>query len=78
MIGTPCTVDTVGGALMPILYILLAPFSSVAHKLTLPLFVRACSGTALAKRGYHPPLTIPLQYRDASSVLTCPFVRYSG
>ena len=55
---------------MPIFYILLGPFSSVAHKQTLPLFVRARNGTALAKRRYRSPLTIPLQYRDASIVLT--------
>ena len=74
MKGTPCTVGTVSGALMPILYILLAPFSIVARKLTLPLIVRAHDDTALAKRECRPPLTIPLQYRDASSVLTFPLL----
>ena len=78
MLSTPHTGVVVHGALMPILYILLAPFSIIARKLTIPLVVRARDGVALAKHVSRPPLTIPLQYRDASSVLTCPFIRYSG
>ena len=70
MLSTPCTVGTVEGALMPIPYIILAPFSTVARKLTIPLGVKVRNGVALAKHLHRPPSTIPLQYRDASSVLT--------
>ena len=70
MISMPYTVGTVDGTLMPILTVLSALFSTAARKLTLPAVARAHDSTALARRMYRPPLTIPLQYRVASSVLT--------